>query len=77
MNLTLINHLQDVGKAEKYLRDVVDDPILEDLSKHNPYWHHKDEEIHDKLDEVRRKLMYVEEQIHICIALLRKEDDDG
>lgn len=69
----LVDKIQDMGRVEEKLLNVLEDEIFETTSKHNPYWHSENEEIGDKLDDLRRKFSCLHDNLWDIIAILRKD----
>lgn len=53
------------GKAEHLLDELIQSEVFDChfLSKHNPYFDSEDEELAEKLDDIRRKLLCVYDQL--------------
>ena len=72
MNIDLVNRLQDVGRAEEILKQLItDDWVFKDLHRKHEHWQTPDFE---KLDDCRRRLDYVNDKICNVLDLLRSED---
>lgn len=73
-----LQYLINVGKALHKLEELAKHDLFDDLSKHNTYWQSAHEDEYEKLDELRRRLMWISEKIWDAISLLEIEiDDDG
>jgi len=77
MALSLIQSIQKSGKAIEILNKILGDDIFDTLSKHNPWWSHEDEKIYEKLDDLRRKFMWVEEEIRNAMYLIEVDPYEG
>jgi hypothetical protein len=72
----IIHKLQDIGRIEEKLLRLTEDPIFEHSSKHDTYWHSKDEEASDKLDDLRMKMNYINEKLWDVIGIIRKDEQE-
>ncbi len=68
----LIAKIQDMGRIEEKLLTLLDDEIFEKTNKHSPYWHSKDEDSADKLDDLRRKFSCMHDNLWDIISILRR-----
>ena len=71
----VISRLEDIGRAQARLKSILDDEIFENLSKHNPYWDSKHELEADKLDDLRRKISCLSDNLWDLWTILRKEEE--
>jgi|SRR6185503_9461591 len=77
MALSLIESIQKSGRAIEILHKILEDDIFDTLSKHNPWWTHEDEKIYEKLDDLRCKFMWVEEEIRNAMYLIEVDPYEG
>lgn len=75
--LSLIQSIQKTGRAIEILHKITDDDVFRDLSKHNPYWTHEDEKIYEKLDDLRMKLGWIQDEIYKSINLMEVDPYEG
>lgn len=75
LSVAILSKIQDMGRIEEKLLTLLDDDIFETTSKHNPYWHSENEEIGDKLDDLRRKFSCLHDNLWDIIAILRKDTE--
>lgn len=73
---TIVKRLEDIGSAREKLDLALRNELFNDLSKHNREFHHIDPDIADKLDDIRRKLISVEEYLNDAYAILRWHEDE-
>ena len=71
----MISRIKDMGRAQEKLKAILDDEIFETLSKHNTYWHSKNELEGDKLDDLRRKLSCFSDNLWDIMGILRTEEE--
>jgi len=77
MALSLIQSVQKSGRAIEILQKILENDIFDTLSKHNPWWTDKDEKIYEKLDDLRRKFMWIEEEIRNAINVIEVDPYEG
>lgn len=70
----MIKRIVDVGRIAERLREIQKHDIFNDLSKHNTYWHSKDEEAEDKLHDTRCVLSWVEEKLAEMLSIAENDD---
>lgn len=71
----LISKIKDMGRIQERLKTILDDEIFETLSKHNTYWHSKNEAEGDKLDDLRRKFSCLNDNLWDIMGILRTEEE--
>lgn len=72
----ILNRIQDIGRAQEKLKSILDEDILEQHSKHDPYWHTDDLEIaNDRLHDLRCKLNCLSDNLWDLWTILRKEEE--
>lgn len=71
----MISRIKDMGRVQERLKIILDDEIFETLSKHNTYWHSKHEPEADKLDDLRRKFSYFNDNLWDIMGILRTEEE--
>lgn len=69
-------YLINVGICVERMRNVITADVFENLSKHNPWYDSKHELEADKLDELRRTLVLVKEEIESMLIKLDPMLDD-
>ena len=72
----LIARLVNIGRAEQKLIDYLEDPMFDNLSKHDTYWHSEHEVECNKLEDSRCKLKGVHGFLWDVVALLNKQTED-
>lgn len=70
----MIERIEDIGRAQEKLKGILDDEIFDNLSKHDTYWKSKYEPESEKLDDLRRKIAYINERLSDLWDILRKEE---
>ena len=72
----LVKRVELLGKIEILLKNVLQNPAFENLSKHNPYWGSGDEEEDaDSLDETRLRLSFIEQQLCDIMELIYHDEE--
>ncbi len=72
----LFSKLQDMGRVEEKLLNLLEDEIFQDTSKHNTFWHSKHGVEADKLDDLRGKISCLHDNLWDIIAILRRHEDN-
>lgn len=76
MSEAILNRLQDIGRAQQKLKSILDEDLLEQHSKHYPYWHTDDLEVaNDRLHDLRCKLNCLSDNLWDLWTILRKEEE--
>lgn len=70
----VVNKIQDMGRAQQRLKSILHDEIFETLSKHNEYWDSIDPDASDKLDDLRRKFVCLQDNLWDLWAILHTDD---
>jgi len=70
----IISRVEDFGRAQEKLKNVLDCELFENNNKHNPFWHNDDPEVADKLDDIRMKLSCLSDNLWDLWSVLRNED---
>lgn len=68
--------IQDMGRAQQKLKSILDEDIFDSLSKHNPYWDAIDPDVSDKLDDLRRKFVCLNDNLWDLWAILHADHED-
>lgn len=76
MNSEIIKRLEDLGECRQRLKEVLNNELWKDLSKHNPYWDSEDDSTADKLYDIRCSLSWVEERLWDVFSLLQGNKED-
>lgn len=71
----MVSRIEDIGRAQGTLKMILDHEVFDRLSKHNPYWDSIDPDAAEKLDEIRRMLSCVSDNLWDLWAILRKDDE--
>ena len=72
----MLSRIQDIGIAQEALYRILQDPLFENLSKHDKYWHSKHDDESDKLDDVRMRLSCLSDNLWDIWRILKIEVDD-
>lgn len=75
-SMGMISRIEDIGRAQNKLKTILDNDVFDTLSKHNPYWHSEHDIEADKLDEVRRQLSCLNDNLWDLWAVLRQESEE-
>ncbi len=71
----MIDKIQDMGRVEEKILNILEDDIFKKTSKHNPYWESELEQEADKLDDLRMKFACLNDNLWDIISILRKEEE--
>lgn len=66
----IIRKIQSIGSAHTQLKSILESPLFEHLSKHDPYWNSDSEEIADKLYEIRCQINCLHDNLWDTISTL-------
>ena len=69
----MICRIEDIGRIEVILRNVLDNDVFDDLSKHNKYFHSDGMEDENKLYDLRCKLVGIQDGILEGLAVINKD----
>lgn len=72
LSLAMLAHVQKTGQAIEMVNDISNNDVFENLSKHNPFWDSSDE-----IQEIRTKLLYIEDKIITLRELLTIDPYEG
>ena len=75
--IPVLDRCEAIGKAKHLLKELRDHDYLDDnqISKHCEYWDHENEEIADKLEDVRLALVQISSKLwEICETLDFQEE---
>jgi len=72
---SILNRIQDMGRVENMLKSILNDDVFANLSKHNPYYDSEYEVEADKLDDLRRKLSCINDNLWDVISILKKDEE--
>lgn len=80
MNSDIVEYLLNVGAARTEALSILKNEWLDCLSKYDPYWGSEYEVECEKLDECRRRLSYMRDELwkivgHLTIQRHEKEKD--
>ena len=70
----LVSQVKNMGRAENIIIELLDEDLFKNLSKHNTYWHHKDDEVEEKFDNIRMKISCLHDNLWGVVDLLRRGD---
>ena len=73
--LQAIYRLEDIGRAQIKLKSILDDDIFDNLSKHDLYWKSEHDLEDEKLDDIRRKISCLNDNLWDLWAILKKESE--
>jgi len=72
LSLAMIEQIQKSGRAIEILGAITNDEIFDTLSKHNPWWDDS-----EKLQDLRFKFQWIEDQIHKAITMMQVDPYEG
>lgn len=67
--------MKALGAVEERVKDLLNDDIFEMLSKHNTYWSSENEQEGDKLDDLRRKFLCIQDNLWDVMRILNRDKD--
>ena len=59
----VLHEIKKMGRIEEIIRELIRHEIFDDLSKHNTFWHHEDDETQDKLSKTRGQLINIYDEL--------------
>jgi len=59
----VIKRIEDIGRAKEMLKNIISNPIFDELSKHDEWWHSVHAEEGEKLDELRRTFICIQDDL--------------
>ena len=71
----MISRIEDIGRAQQKLKTILDEDIFDITSKHNPYWNSKHEEESEKLDDLRRKISCLNDNLWDLMTILQRDEE--
>ncbi len=74
--IAMISKIQDMGRIEEILKSYLDNDIFCKLSKHDPYWESSHDIESNKLDDLRRTLSCLHDNLWDVIRLIRHGQED-
>lgn len=60
-----------LGRAQEYLRKILEDEVFEHLSKHDPKWESNYDRENDLLDDTRRSLSCLSDNLWSLMSILK------
>ena len=72
LSLAMIAHVQKTGQALSILNDISNNPIFDNLSKHNPFWDSSDE-----MDDLRMNLSCIQDKLADVLQMLTVDPYEG
>lgn len=64
-----------LGRAQQFLKNIVEDKLFDNLSKHDPKWRSEHDEEDEVLDATRRSLSCLSDNLWSLMSILRLEDN--
>lgn len=64
-----------LGRAQQYLKNLMETDIFNNLSKHDPNWNSTDEQQADFLDDLRMGLGSLNDNLWTLVGILNPEDE--
>lgn len=75
LSTAICKKLESIGIAREKLRLVLENEVFNDLSKHNPWWTSIHEVEDDKLDDLRRKLSCLNDELWEIVSTLEEDHE--
>lgn len=72
LSLAMLAQVQKTGQSIQILNDISNNPIFDNLSKHNPFWASSDE-----MDELRMKLSCIQDKLVDVLQILTVDPYEG
>ncbi len=72
----LIKRIEDIGEARYHVWEAMCHDLFDDCGKHNTRWQHKDPQVEDLLDEIRREINSLHDRLISAHDVLAKDYDD-
>lgn len=72
----VVNALVSIGRCQEILKRIESNEVLDNLSKHNTYWHSEHESDSEKLHDIRCSLLSLTEDIAEIIYILSLNDEE-
>ena len=70
----MIDKISDIGRIEILLKEVLDNELFDDLSKHNPYWQDTEQaKAEDRLYQIRWKLSAIKDGLWSVMEVINKD----
>lgn len=69
----LISRIEDIGTAKERLKNILQTAIFDELSKHDEWWHSAHEVESEKLDELRRTFIVLQEELWRLQEILHQD----
>jgi len=73
LNELIVSRIEDIGRMRAGLDCIINNELFENLSKHSDYWHSEHTEEDEKLDEIRRKLSCLSDDIMTIINIADRD----
>ena len=71
---SITKRIEDLGRAREALNKILEHDLFDDLSKHSREWKSEDEIESDKLDDIRCKLSWIEDELHYVMGILCNDE---
>ena len=71
-----LKYLLNVGEARKLVKDILNDDVFDNLSKHNPYFDSEHDKEDQKLEDLRWALNRIQDALHKIWELIEAPEDD-
>lgn len=68
----ILKRIEDIGTAQEMLNNITANDIFNNLSEYNPYWHSEHVMESEKLNEIRVKLIGLDEELWDLYAILKE-----
>jgi hypothetical protein len=69
----MVERLISLGRAQRLLKEIMSEEIFDGLSKHNVYWTSQHDKEDEKLDDTRRKLVVIYDNLCDLHAVLHDD----
>ncbi len=69
----MVDKLISIGRAQHLLKEIMSEEIFDGLSKHNVYWQSAYEKEYEKLDDTRRRLVIIYDNLCDLHAVLHND----
>lgn len=71
----MVDRIISLGRAQRLLKEIMSEDIFNGLSKHNVYWQSEHEKEYERLDDTRRRLICLHDNLYDLHAILHDHED--
>lgn len=75
LNKCILERIKDLGRIEERILAILDDDVFSSLSKHDPYWHHEDVSVEDRMSDIRMTFGLIADRLDYILRIINKCND--